>query len=76
MSVRVLRGRAAGSLEQARREIREEWVSDPATGEPTPERLARNARDRLTLKRAACDRVRRDARHQLEDLARRLRGVS
>ena len=67
-----MRGHAAGTFADARRGIREQWSTDPATGEPTPERVAMLA-DRRAIECAA-QRLRASA--NLTMLALALRGES
>lgn len=76
MSVRVLRGRAAGTLADARRGIREQWSTDPATGEPTPERVAMLADRRRVIVAIECAAQRLRASANLTMLALALRRES
>ena len=76
MTTRVLRGRAAGTLAEARQGIREQWAVDPATDEPTPERLARQRHVQWLETLLDCNQQQAMARCEIEARARALRGVA
>ena len=73
MTTIVLRGRAAGTLADEHRELRELWGTDPATGMPTPEWIAWQRKQGRRVAAIDCANKRYRAARALTALAEALR---